>query len=1509
MSEVLVNKIVRISGEDRLTSVIARTNQAMESLQQKMVQLGLKFNSSATDTASFRTSLDQVKANASQTNESLNKLNNTIDKLKGDKKIKVEADTSQADSNIHRTQNEINRLPSRHDIKIQGIGTSQVLSGLNELKSKASQTFSSMRRDMQETGTSAHRLRDIIAGTIVGQAVYNGVGSALSTVKNGLVGAVEAGFKYNAEMEKMNATWTTLTGSAGKADKMTQSIVHLSNTLGQSVDVTDELAQQFYHVFDNQPETEKLTKSFLTMGDAIGLSGDRLTQVGMDFTHMLSASKLQLGDLNQITDAFPMFGEALLKYERKVQHSSSLTMNELRKQISAGKISAKDAEAVMNELGNKYKKASDNLMGTLPGMLRQIKAQGQGLLGAMVDPLNKAVNPIMKQVSKWVADDHTKKEFSKLGDAANTGVAAVMQAFANAFGNGSITQMLDNMINGLTSAVTKFSNWLARNGTSIVKIFASIGSIAKSVGTGFIDALSDFLHLIPGVHSEGMKGIADAFAEIAKHKTALQIVGRIWATYFVASKIMSTAKAMNELYKNMLAIATLSKIKSPTGTLFGDLGYLNSGRVRKVVDKSATSRLARYGNIEKQGVQIAPYLDERGFKASWSRFTSTLPILGSSAGKQTGEAVSKGLLTRFTGGLTGLESLGKGIAGKLGAGITIGLSAIDLARGLTPSFKGDRWKEVGKGAGGLIGAGVGAFFGGPAGAAIGGTIGNVVGGWLGKAAHKGFNFMRDVFHGRITFSGIEHGFSQTMSKVGKWVQDTWKKIKAWWNQDPTEEGRSKAEKSANKKPTEHEIKSLGGNHYSKADIANIKEMNKAVEAYTKTLRNLKSTIKKNDPTKELNSMNKVLKQSAKYWLALSKPLKQIAKSFQNMKKPLDNISKSMKELTGKKSGLGTFDKDLTKLEKDLQHSKIGQEFTKLSKEIKKSDLVKTLQKLTKEIRDSVKYWKEFAKPVKQTTTEFTKFSKELKPFNGKNNPLDRLEKSVESLTKSLKKNRFGNELAKQMEVANKSMSGRGSVEAKFTSMTRTLERDLSHFKSSFNRDWRDVWDDLSSYPSRALSRVVSTVSSRFNSIENRERSFTSKFLSGWRSWNNSVVSEMRSAFDKLPGIAQKAMSGIVSRLNSGISAINSVISDFGGDKRLSPIHYARGTFAHPGGKAIVNDGLQANKTELIWQPSQGWGTAQGQNVVRDLEAGSMVLDADRSQPYLNYGLFPHYANGTLSEAEQDKISQEFISNPVQASKNLVLKLTNWNSSVPAIADLGQAMAVGFSRGIANVLKDLLGIIKEPVHGDWTPVIKSAARLMHVSLSEGQIGKLLRQIQTESGGDEKITQQISDVNSAAGHPAQGLLQFIPSTFNTWAMPGHHNILSGFDQIMAAINALNHGGEGGWGNIGNGHGWASGVHMTHRDYALIGDNAEQDEYVINPYNSNALPLMQDAYRTMMNHHPEWRTPTSSAFNSQVLELIKTAITKLDNIDMHPHVTVEDVARPVNKYNAKNYSLRSW
>lgn len=1428
----------------------------------------------------------------------------------------------QASNKLNEIDEKTKRIPTRHETRMSVSGTGGILNSFNQLKERASTTFNSIQSDMRKTGESAHRLRDIIAGTAIGQSVANGFSNALGRVKDGILGAVKAGFEYNAELDKMNATWTTLTGSAGKADKMTKSIINLSNTLGQSVDVTDELAQQFYHVFDNQPETEKLTKSFLTMGDAIGLSGDRLTQVGMDFTHMLSTSTLHLGELNQITDAFPMFGEALLKYEQKVQHSSSLTMNELRKQISAGKISAKDAEAVMNELGDKYKKASDNLMGTLPGMLRQIKAEGKGLLGAMVDPLNKAVNPIMKQVSKWVADDRTKKEFSKLGDAANTGVAAIMKAFADAFGGGSISKALDNMVNGLTNVVTQFSDWLARNGASIIKIFASIGSIAKSVGTGFIYALSDFLHLIPGVHSSGMKGVAEGFEWIAKQKGALEAIGRIWGAYFVASKIMGAAKAMNELYKNMLAITTLSKVQSPTGSLFGDLMHLANGREAKVVDTTATTRLARYGNVEKQGVQIAPYLDERGFKASWGRFVSTLPIIGGRAGQQTGEAVSKGLLARFAGGLTGLQSLGKVIAGKLGAGITIGLSAIDLARGLTPSFKGDRLKMIGQGAGGLIGAGIGGFFGGPAGAALGSMAGQAFGGYLLKGiagilkgAYKLGYTLGELIQGKISFSTLVDKFQKAWSGMISWAGKEWDKFKDWWNGESTPS--SKRSSSSSKQPSQQVVESLGGNHYSKTDIANVKAMNKAITDYTGSLKKLKAAIKENDPTKQLNGMNSRLNKSIKSWDKLATPIKKIGAAF----KSLNSFNKEM----GKNDAFAKLNKDLPKLEKNLKDNKIAQYIKKLSSELKKANLTKTLDKMNTSVNRSAKYWKELAKPVKTSADSFKTMDKALKDFKGKNNPLGRLDNSVISLYKTVKKYQFGKELAKQMTVADKSMSGKHSFVGKFSSMTKTIEKELRSFGRLFDRDWKNAWEHIDTYPSRGLSKVNSTVSSRLSSIESRESSFTSKFLSGWRSWVSDVVSSMRSGFDKLPGIAQRAMSGIVSRLNSGISAINNVIGDFGGDKKLSSIHYAQGTSmsgysGHPGGLAMVNDGLGPHKQELVWQPSSGWQVFAGLNRLVNLEPGSQVIDAEHSDPILRANSIPHYDSGTLSEDEQDKIAEAFINNPVKASRDLVLKVTNWSSSVPIVPTFGKATAIGFSRGIANVLKDLLGIIKEPINGDWTPVIKSAARLLHFHIAGWQISKLLRQIQTESGGREVITNHW-DSNAKAGHPSQGLLQFIPSTFNTWAVGKYHDINKGFDQILAAINALNHGGEGGWGNIGNGHGWANGGHIMQAQFGLVAEDG--DEYVINPNKPNAMKLIQEAARDVVHRNPNIRfnmpkittaqyqpanypVSQNSDSTNPLVGLVKQVIERIDGINLQPVAFVDDAARATNKYNAKRIRM---
>lgn len=107
--------------------------------------------------------------------------------------------------------------------------------------------------------------------------------------------------------------------------------------------------------------------------------------------------------------------------------------------------------------------------------------------------------------------------------------------------------------------------------------------------------------------------------------------------------------------------------------------------------------------------------------------------------------------------------------------------------------------------------------------------------------------------------------------------------------------------------------------------------------------------------------------------------------------------------------------------------------------------------------------------------------------------------------------------------------------------------------------------------------------------------------------------------------------------------------------------------------------------------------------------------------------------------------------------------------------------------------------------EWKDDIKKAAKAMGQNVSDEQVNMIVSMIKAESGGDPTVTQQISDINSANGHPAQGLLQYVPSTFEHYAVKGHTNIKSGYDQLLALFNDSNWARDihygGGWGPTGN------------------------------------------------------------------------------------------------------------
>lgn len=584
---------------------------------------------------------------------------------------------------------------------------------------------------------------------------------------------------------------------------------------------------------------------------------------------------------------------------------------------------------------------------------------------------------------------------------------------------------------------------------------------------------------------------------------------------------------------------------------------------------------------------------------------------------------------------------------------------------------------------------------------------------------------------------------------------------------------------------------------------------------TNNLNSLGKSLTKNGLIKPLEKLDKQIKTSIKTWKNFTGPVKSLAKSF----KTLQNATKT---LTDKKKGLEVAQKGFKDLDKALKGQKIGKYLKSLASDIKKSKIDKELASISKDVSHSAKDWKSLAKPILSVSKSFKTLNSAVKGLAGsKKSGFTKLTVDIKDLYRTVRKYPFGKQIASQAAIANNAMSGKkAGFVGRFTQATNQMTRALRNFGRTFNREWKGTWKGLASPVERELNSAERAEDSRLDAMEDKRSDFSSAFLKGWKSWIDDVVSSFKSGFNKLPEYASSAMKDIVSRLNKGITGINAVIGDFGGDKKLSAISYATGTKGgHPGGHMLVNDSTRPHYKELIKFPGRPWRMFEGKNVfIPNAPRGTQVINGEQTFALNSRGLLPKlgvhaYANGSLSDEEQEKLSEEFEKNPKEASKELVLKLTNWSSNVPIVADLGQAIAVGFSQGIANVLKDQLASAENPPGTGverWRKLVIRALKKNGFEASDYQVNAWMRVIQRESNGNPYAVNNW-DSNAKAGHPSMGLVQTIQPTFDSYAFPGHHNIFNGYDDLLAGIAymAAKYGrGSGAFARVSGPEGYANG-----------------------------------------------------------------------------------------------------
>ncbi len=220
---------------------------------------------------------------------------------------------------------------------------------------------------------------------------------------------------------------------------------------------------------------------------------------------------------------------------------------------------------------------------------------------------------------------------------------------------------------------------------------------------------------------------------------------------------------------------------------------------------------------------------------------------------------------------------------------------------------------------------------------------------------------------------------------------------------------------------------------------------------------------------------------------------------------------------------------------------------------------------------------------------------------------------------------------------------------------------------------------------------------------------------------------------------------------------------------------------------------------------------------------------------------------------------------------------------------------------------------------WRNQVIEAAKMVGFPTDKGHIDRIISQIQTESGGNEKAVQGgYTDINTITGDLAKGLMQTISTTFNAYKMPGHGNIFNGYDSILAGLRYImaRYGtGAEFFANIGMGHGYADGGEINGPELAWIGeDPAYPKEFMINPAKSSADDLIIKAIRSREQFRPASANNVSSNSNGFLTsEISESSLKKLSQalnkrpVEVISHLDGKKVSKSVDEYTGSSLARK--
>ncbi len=586
---------------------------------------------------------------------------------------------------------------------------------------------------------------------------------------------------------------------------------------------------------------------------------------------------------------------------------------------------------------------------------------------------------------------------------------------------------------------------------------------------------------------------------------------------------------------------------------------------------------------------------------------------------------------------------------------------------------------------------------------------------------------------------------------------------------------------------------------------------------------------------------------------ISKGKKGIEKAGKNIGKWTTGfISDTQKTLKKWASGIGTnFNKDVEKSKKlaIAGSNKLKSWTTGFVADAKKN-IKSWAQKIGSNINTDVEKGKKFAKQagskIKDWTTDFRE--------------------SASGLVRQWAE-RLGDHINNGSES---SRSGSTNAGNKLSEWTRSFFNDAN----SSIHNWAG---NLGGHVSNGISgayNAAKNAGERLGSWVSNFRDGTSRTLSSWAGGLGSTIGGgITSGLHNISSAVGKVVDAIVRPVQKATDkireGINWVLGKLGGGSvgwgYFNWNAYKTGTQNHPGGLALVNDqdGDIYRESYELPNGEQGLFPAK-RNFLTYLPAGTKVKTATNTANELA-NMVPKYAGGIGSfnfdfsgisralsslnfgglfsgiggffDAAMDELENvtDDIAHPEKLVNYIVDKFVTYDWGAGEVPlKLAKGAVNEEKKGMMNWARKVIDQFGGATHQTgpgaegWRSAVKKALRKNGLPASADYVNAWVRQIQTESGGNERA---IGGNDGLADGNATGLLQTKPGTFRQFAFPGHGNIMKGYDNMLAAINYAKqtYGARGMLAVIGHGHGYEDGGLISKHGFYEIGEG-DKPEMVI-------------------------------------------------------------------------------